>query len=65
MSLLPDIPASNVEGKSKRNELEIHQERLAQAFRDCVTCEQTFHFPNEYRRTFFHDVVHGADEVSP
>ena len=63
-SLLTAMPATNMKVTSKRNELEIRQESLAQAFRDCMTCEQTFHFPNEYRRTFFRDVVHAADEVN-
>jgi hypothetical protein len=64
MPLRPDIPASNTKGTNMRDELETRQESLAQAFRDRMTCEQTFYFPNEYRRTFFQDVVDAADEVS-
>lgn len=64
MPLRPDIPASNTKGTNMRDELETRQESLAQAFRDRMTCEQTFYFPNEYRRTFFQDVVDAADEFT-
>jgi hypothetical protein len=52
-----------------RNELDEgglirRQERLATAFRDCMTEGQRFEITGQYRREFFEEVIDRANDVS-
>ncbi|KAI0248394.1 hypothetical protein BJV78DRAFT_1354923 [Lactifluus subvellereus] len=38
------------------------QEKLAIAFRECITAGQSFQTPNSYRQTFFEEVIDRANE---